>query len=458
MTALFTKEEITHIEKNLNYITEKWYFTLVDKIIRDASAKGITNLYWNSSDTIDSGGTHEGKLNMFYEMIPKQLGFQSVQANLRGRGEERLWYKGVTPSKTKKSSQPPKAKGDEPDLIPLEKIPHSLRPKVIELLSPEGETGGSNKYGLVDRTHKGPYTKEELRWVSIQLKEVVKPNEEKVEIPPKPPMARGDETNLVELEKIPEILRGKVIGILSKGLRDERGRMIRHTGPYTQDEIRWVNLIINESTRDKRMREHIEKLKEIQRFSYDIGETWSGAQRFSNESEIIFKQKISRDELTRLLDLNDPVLDKFLSYIYSQSNHFEDNVIGFALISPLNETTWVLNEIQTDSINNYIGERKKALQQMNEPVKGNVLDADSVRDRLVAQGKSVWVDKLIDLPFLETLQNNPRIIDMLPDDAVVQEAGGIAEWLTKNPQHGFNLAKSKIRQILSACYVKRHRK
>jgi hypothetical protein len=372
MKPLFTKEEIVHIEKNLNYITEKWFLSLVNKIIREAKTKGITNLYWNSSDTIDSGDTHEGKLKMFYEMLPKQLGFKPTQANLRGRGDERLWVMPIDQPKPRETSN-----------------------------EPVGE--------------------------------------------------------LIPLERIPQTLRKQVVGILSRGKRDEQGRKVNHLGPYTKDELRHVHSIINPSLRKKREEKNQKELEERRRFSYDTEQSWYGAQRFTDVNEVIFKQKISGPELQKLLGMEDPVIDKFLAYIYSQSNHFDDNVIGFALVAPINETTWVLNEIQTDSINNYIGERKKALQQIDEPMTGNIMDADSIRDRLVAQGKSVWVDKLADENFLQTLQNDPRMLDLLPDDAAVQEAGGISEWLRDNPQHGFNLAKNKVRQILSACYVQRYR-
>ena len=92
--------------------------------------------------------------------------------------------------------------------------------------------------------------------------------------------------------------------------------------------------------------------KQIAKWVYDWGsKTWSGAQRFDRSvTETVVLQKIP-EQIHDML-LNNPVLKKFWSFLLTHAGHFDDsdkNVVAFALIS-MKGKNWVINEIQTDNI------------------------------------------------------------------------------------------------------------
>jgi len=87
---IFTKEEISVIDKNLNFIVFDWAKHLVSHIINQAQNQGVSKVYINTPQTLDSGST-EGKTEYFYSKLPPQLGFHIEDVNLRGKGEEKLW-------------------------------------------------------------------------------------------------------------------------------------------------------------------------------------------------------------------------------------------------------------------------------------------------------------------------------------------------------------------------------
>ena len=131
----FTKEEISEIEKAMNFVTENWYNHLVDAVIQLAKQKGVKNLYWNTSSTLDSGNTQSGKVDFFYERLPQRLGFRETNVNLRGKGEERMWHLPLG-----------KESYANDGLLTLDMVPRSYQGAVIGILR-----------------HRGPYKREELR-------------------------------------------------------------------------------------------------------------------------------------------------------------------------------------------------------------------------------------------------------------------------------------------------------
>ena len=133
----FTKEEISAIEKSMNFVTANWHKHLINAVIQLAKNKGVKNLYWNTTDTLDSGNTQEAKVDFFYERLPQQMGFKSTTANLRGKGEERMWHLPLT-----------KEAFSQEGTIPLDRVPKSYQGAVIGITK-----------------HRGPYTKDELKKV-----------------------------------------------------------------------------------------------------------------------------------------------------------------------------------------------------------------------------------------------------------------------------------------------------
>lgn len=87
----FTREEISKIEKNLNFIVFDWAKHLINHIITQARNKGVNVVYLNTSETLEAGGVTDPKVKYFYEKLPPLLGFKLEKVNLRGRGEELLW-------------------------------------------------------------------------------------------------------------------------------------------------------------------------------------------------------------------------------------------------------------------------------------------------------------------------------------------------------------------------------
>ena len=336
----FTDEEIKSIEKQLGFITQKWHEQLVLNIINMAMNKGVSDLYWNSSDSINSGNTQKNKINYFYERFPTQMGFKESQVELRGRGPERLWHMSL----------------------------------------------GEKKIASND---------------------------------------------MIELSRIPQEYQGAALGIL------------KHRGPYSKNELKKVFEIVKTS-KDK-------SPKGVQAFHYET-DNWGGGQRFSqNRSEIVITQRLTKSTLSDILNTNEPALIKFISFIFSQQQHFGNDVIGFALVSPVNNQTWVINEIQTDNINRYMAERAKTKGELKNNT--SELTKETIIDMLTAQNKSTWIPKLENENFLNYIISNANVIGQLPTDDSVNESGGVDAWIKSNQEmldregvgfQGLNLASKKM--------------
>jgi len=317
---MFTQEEIKYIEKNSSFIVNQWIDHLIGKIIDLAKKKGISDLYWNSSETVNSGNTHKNTLNFFYESVPSRLGFTSVAANLRNKGYERLWHKSLN-----------------------------------------ARSASSKRFA-----------------------------------------------STIPLDRVPPKYQGAVIGIL------------KHRGPYSKEELKKVfDLIASSQGKNE---------KGAKSFWYDPSKQWNSSQRFSHQSEMVVLQYLTKEVVDEFL--NDPILKKFLLFLYSQSQHFGNSVIGFALVSPLSEKTWVINEVQTDSIRRYIKIRKDF--ELEESRDESVLSLEAIKDRLTASNRDMWWQKLNEKGILSKIQNDPSIIDRLPTNASLIDAGGVDAWLSNN--------------------------
>ena len=83
--------QMDNIANKLNWIMSRWPNLVFHNVWKQAKAAGIKNLYMNTSQTVDSQMSEGGK-NQYYEILPESLGFDKVDADLRGRNE-RFWYR-----------------------------------------------------------------------------------------------------------------------------------------------------------------------------------------------------------------------------------------------------------------------------------------------------------------------------------------------------------------------------
>jgi phosphoribosyl-AMP cyclohydrolase len=180
---------------------------------------------------------------------------------------------------------------------------------------------------------------------------------------------------------------------------------------YTLDEMRKVYEIVSKKN----------KPKHIPRFYYDWSRTWSGAQRFMEDTrngkpDKVVIQKIP-SELQNIL-IQDEVLRKFWSFIMNHSTHFGADSLGFALVNMYNKNIWVINEIQTDTINYYIQERNKHWGKRKEQAEKTEMSWETTRDMLVANNRSNWIPVLEGNEAMKQyVISNPRTINELCDNS-----------------------------------------
>ena len=323
----FTPEELSVIDSKLRFIVFDWATHLISHVIGQAKQKGVNQLYWNTSDTLESGATQDDKVDYFYERLPPKLGFKETSIDLRGKGEERLW--GMTLVSIKSSAF------------------HGL-------------------FKMAEKTFT--------------------------------------------IQQIPKKYQGAFIGLIGK--KDF----------YTEADVKKVI-----ETVGKRQQK-----KPTARFFYDWNREWSGAQRFNEKTtEMVVLQKMTTDIQNMVLE--DPALKKFWAYLLSQPGHFGPDVLGFALVSPINTDVWVINEIQTDCINGYLKIRNKVQDYKD---KGNsetkATSWDTITDMLEAQNRSNWIPRLENNePMKQQLMNNPNMIHSLPDNSV-----DIDKWISEQQAQG----------------------
>jgi len=318
----FTPEEISVIDKKIGFVVFDWAKHLINHILTQARSSGVSIVYMNTVDTLDSGDTQEMKVDYFYERLPPIMGFKKEQANLRGKGKETLWA------------------------YHLDVVEASSK-KMIKLCQS------------------------------------------------------------ITLDSIPKKYQGAFIGILGR------------KPSYTSEEIKKVLAILDKKSG--------QKSKSMNKYYYDWkSREWSGSQRFHNKvNETVVLQKIPSDVQSFIAE--DPVLLKFWSLMLSQSQHFGNDVIGFALVSKLNNNIWVINEIQTDCLNRYQKLRGELWKGKKEDVG---MTFETLRDMLVANNRSNWVDRVESNEGLkQALLANPNMMNDLPDDSKDIDA-----WIKENKE------------------------
>jgi hypothetical protein len=215
-------------------------------------------------------------------------------------------------------------------------------------------------------------------------------------------------SKLISLDDIPPKYQGAFVGIIGRKLQ------------YNEEEYGRVLDVLQKRK---------PKQKAAPKFYYDWGSSvWTGAQRFSKGvDENVVLQKITSDIQNRIQQ--SPALLKFWSFLLSQHQHFGPDVIGFALISKINQNEWVINEIQTDCINAYMKLRRV---DKNFDTRENTITVETLIDMLQAQNRSKWIPKVnTSEDFRNQLLNNPSIIQQLPDDSQ-----DIDQWIIDNTAQG----------------------
>lgn len=201
----------------------------------------------------------------------------------------------------------------------------------------------------------------------------------------------------IKLEDIPENRRGIFISVAGR------------KEVYDSDDIKKILDILQKKSECKK--------EEISaKFYYDWNsKTYSGDQNFKSgvtEKAVLLKM---HTEFQNYIN-NDNILSKFWSYILSYSGHFGNDVIGFALVSKLNATTWVINEVQTDSISHYLSLRSKALGWNSDYEKTKGITWEVLKDMLVTNNKNNWIIEIEkNEKMKEDFMNNPELVSRLPE-------------------------------------------
>lgn len=139
-------------------------------------------------------------------------------------------------------------------------------------------------------------------------------------------------------------------------------------------------------------------------------------------NETIVLQKISSQSQNMILE--SPALTKFWSFVLSQTQHFDSDTIGFALVAKLNRETWVINEVQTDVINRF-----RKITNINNQRQERI-DVETLKDMLEANNRKNWIPYIeSNQQFRESILQNPNQIYSLCEDNIdiktwLQEQGG----------------------------------
>jgi hypothetical protein len=210
-----------------------------------------------------------------------------------------------------------------------------------------------------------------------------------------------EKKNSYTLQDIPKRFRGVFIKLIGK----------RKT--YTPENVKRVVEFLRE--RAKENGASIDKNCQSQ-FFYNWERDWDNAQRFdSNVTEKVVVQRLS-SQVQDMIEGSEALL-KFWSMLLSSSGqHFGNDVIGFTLLSPIKEKTWLINEVQTDCVNSY--HRVRRLDK--DTKKKSKITWEVVKDILDAQGKSKWkevIEENHELKHLIMEANSPEnMIEALPVD------------------------------------------
>lgn len=88
----FNEVQQNYIYDKLKYLMNNWPYLVFHYVWKKAKEANIKNLYMNTSSTL-VGGLGTRAREIYYEILPKNLGFEKVDEVLRHDSEETFWYR-----------------------------------------------------------------------------------------------------------------------------------------------------------------------------------------------------------------------------------------------------------------------------------------------------------------------------------------------------------------------------
>lgn len=172
------------------------------------------------------------------------------------------------------------------------------------------------------------------------------------------------------------------------------------------------------------------------KFFYDwTSKDYTGNQNFKSgvtEEAVLMKM---HSDLQNMIN-SDPILRKFWSYILSFGGHFGSDVLGFALICKLNDV-WVINEIQSDCLNNYLKLRSHALGWERKDSKKDGVTFEVLKDMLITNNRDKWISRIeMNQGLRDSLLSNPDLLHRLPDNNQDIDA-----WIVEQKNNGGELGR-----------------
>ena len=153
--------------------------------------------------------------------------------------------------------------------------------------------------------------------------------------------------------------------------------------------------------------------------------TWSkgSGQNFTNSDEKVILLYPSKDILKE--SLQDPLLKKFFDSYWAGS-HFNDKTspIGWALIYEYDKNTWIINQIQSDIVSQFLRIYNNAKNNTQNSEKPKI-DTEELAIILKTNNRSGYIELLNQPQYsnvLEQLLYHPEEINGLPEANTIEEA------------------------------------
>lgn len=146
-----------------------------------------------------------------------------------------------------------------------------------------------------------------------------------------------------------------------------------------------------------------------------VDKKWDGGQQYiSSIPEQVVVQTFPETVARQYKD--DPLFSKFLvSVLLHPGAHFFQQGSSFALISPVKDDVWVINQVQNDFIKEYLKLRNQYQRNRTDSDDANaVISLEEIEHLLVARGKGHWVDFFRqNESAVEAVQEDQSILDRL---------------------------------------------
>ena len=178
------------------------------------------------------------------------------------------------------------------------------------------------------------------------------------------------------------------------------------------------------------------------RFFYD----WNSKDKYSGDQSFLYGYNGGLAETPVCMKMHsdlqnminsDPVLRKFWSHILSFGGHYGNDTIGFALVCKYSKDIWVINEIQSDCLNNYLKLRSTALgwERKDDDKGGTTFEV--LKDMLITNNRDKWISRIeVNEGLKNALLANPDLLHRLPDNNKDIDA-----WILDQKNNGGELSR-----------------